>query len=154
MKLFKHTSDDGLTLTGSKPRKVKHHKLNPCIVQASTGTIFVPKTETKRVKEHFNYQFWHVVPRSIERALLQHPAVREVVIMGFPQDLDDDHPFALVLLGDEYEDRVTERDLVYFVNQKLANREKIRGGVKIIKSSPKLVSGKSSKSLVAEVMGF
>lgn len=94
-----------------------------------------------RLKDMFKYKSWHIVPASVENVVYQHPAVKEAVVLGIPNEEDGDHPMALVVLHEGHSD-VNEEDIQNFVNERVLDREKLRAGVKIISDFPRTVTGK------------
>lgn len=97
----------------------------------------------------FKYQSWHVVPASIERVIFDHPAVLEAIVIGIPHDLDDHHPMAFVVLREGHD--VAEELLLNFVNKNVTDREKLRAGLKIVKSLPKTATGKLARPVVRQI---
>lgn len=102
-----------------------------------------------RIKEMFKYQSWHIVPASIELVLYEHPAVLEAIVVGIPHDLDDNHPFGLVVLKEGY--NVTEEELLNFVHSKVSEREKLRAGLRIVKKLVKTPTGKLARPQIREI---
>lgn len=95
------------------------------------------------------YSSWHVVPTAIQSLLLQHPAVDDVIIVGFPRYLNDENPFALVTLRKNVTN-VTERALLEYLNNKLAYRDHIQGGLVIVKDADiiRTASGRLTASTI------
>ncbi|XP_049824752.1 uncharacterized protein LOC109607209 isoform X2 [Aethina tumida] len=93
-----------------------------------------------RIKEMFKYQSWHIVPTFLEQILMEHPDIQESVVFGIPHDIDGDHPAACVVLKEGSSATVDE--LHEFYNARVADRQKLRGGIKLVKSIPKTPSNK------------
>lgn len=88
----------------------------------------------KILSQKLQYNPWHVVPTPVQSVLLEHPAVKDVIVIGFPSEMNDKNPFALVTLRSGYE-MVTTKDLLEYVNYKLFFKGNIQGGLKIIRES-------------------
>lgn len=85
-----------------------------------------------RIKELLKFRSWHVVPAVLEDVLLQHPAVKEAVVLGVPHEIDGDHALGVTVLKEEASE-VTEEELEKFVETRVDDRQKLRAGVKIVK---------------------
>ncbi|KRT79107.1 AMP-binding protein [Oryctes borbonicus] len=103
-----------------------------------------------RIKEMFKYQNWQVVPASVEAVIYKHPAVLETVVIGVPHEIDDNHPLALVVLRDGF--NICEEELLAFINGKLTNVEKLRGGLRVVKQLPKTPSGKFTRAKIRQMV--
>lgn len=85
-----------------------------------------------RIKEMLKFQSWHVAPAVLENVLLQHPAIKLAVVLGIPNEDDGEHPMALVVLDEESVVKVTPEDIENYVAERVHDRQKLRGGVKIV----------------------
>ncbi|CAH1283169.1 unnamed protein product [Diabrotica balteata] len=94
-----------------------------------------------RIKEIFKYRGWHVLPAIIENVLLSHPAVKEAAVIGVPHEVDGEHPRAFVVLIPGF-NQSCAKEIQTFVNEKVADSQKLRGGVWIVDSIPKTATGK------------
>lgn len=94
----------------------------------------------------FTYQCWHIVPASLETIVLEHPAVKEAVVIGIPNQLDGDHPAALVVLREGA--TTTEDDIRRFVEEKVADRQRLRGGVRFVNEILKSPTGKCLRRIM------
>lgn len=102
-----------------------------------------------RIKEMFKYRSWQVAPASVESVIYQHPAVLETIVLGIPNDLDDNHPFALVVLKEGFDVSVDE--LLAFINSRLSDREKLRAGLRIVNKLLKTCTGKLARPRIREI---
>ncbi|GLV33980.1 uncharacterized protein CBL_11137 [Carabus blaptoides fortunei] len=93
-----------------------------------------------RIKDLLKYQSWHVVPAEIESIILTHPDVKAAVVVGLPDEVDGDLPLGVIVLKPDV--TVTEEDILEFVNERVSDRKKLRGGVKFVESIPLTPSGK------------
>ncbi|KAF2884761.1 hypothetical protein ILUMI_21415, partial [Ignelater luminosus] len=94
-----------------------------------------------RIKEMLKYRAWHVPPAVIEACLLSHPAIANAVVIGIPHELDGDHPMAIIVLKDSYKNISTE-EIHKYVEERLDDNKKLRGGIKIVEFIPTNGTGK------------
>lgn len=104
-----------------------------------------------RIKEMFKYQSWHIVPAVIESVILEHPAVLEAIVVGLPHEPDGEIPVGIVVLKDNYK-TVTADDIINFVNEKVDERQQLRGGVKFVEEIPRTPSGKHSRKIARDII--
>nr|XP_022910027.1 4-coumarate--CoA ligase 1-like [Onthophagus taurus] len=83
-----------------------------------------------RIKEMIRYKSWAISPHYLEGILGSHPSVENVFVTGVPHDEDGDHPVGAVVLKDG--DNVEGGDLEKFVNERVDETRKIRGGVWVV----------------------
>lgn len=84
----------------------------------------------------------------MEAILLEHPAVKEAAVFGIPHETDMNWPAALVTLKQDC--FATEGEIEYFYTQKVADHNKVRGGIKIISEFDKTPSGKIQRHLLRD----
>lgn len=106
----------------------------------SDGYLYI----TGRIKEMFKYKYWHIIPALLEAILIEHPDVEECVVYGTPAGKDGDVSTAAVVLKNTAKTIVF--NLEQYVAEKVIDRERLRGGVKIVKFLPKTASGKISRA--------
>lgn len=58
--------------------------------------------------------FFQISPCDLENILLNHPAVKEVAVVGKPHIADREHPMAAVVLKPGF--KISESELVNFLN--------------------------------------
>ncbi|XP_057661716.1 uncharacterized protein LOC130897117 [Diorhabda carinulata] len=95
-----------------------------------------------RIKELLKYKLWHIGPAMLEEIIVNHPAVSQVVVIGKPHDEDGDHPMAVIIPNESYLGNIDENDIINFVEERVPDRMKLRGGIKIVNSFPMTPSGK------------
>lgn len=103
-----------------------------------------------RNKQMLKYQGFQISPIDIEQVLLTHPMISNAVVFGKPDDCDGDHPAAAVILKDNA--KVTEQEIIDFVNNQIDERRKIRGGVYFVDSIPVTPSGKYKKNELRDLL--
>ncbi|RZB40021.1 AMP-binding domain containing protein [Asbolus verrucosus] len=111
------------------------------------GVLIVLKTgdngyydEDKCIYEMFKYQSWHIVPSSIEAVILEHPAVKEVVVFGILRREEGDVPATCIVLKDDF--NVDKEEIEKFVEEKVSDKENLRGGIIFSNNLPRTPSGK------------
>ncbi|KAJ3664401.1 hypothetical protein Zmor_008576 [Zophobas morio] len=103
----------------------------------SDGCLYV----IERLKEMFKYLSWHVVPSSIEAVLLEHPGIKEAVVFGTPKSEEEGEvPTACVILKEK--GCVREEEIEEFVEKRVSDYERLRGGVIFVDELQKTPSGK------------
>ncbi len=102
-----------------------------------------------RVKDIINFSGFKIWPREVEDVLYQHPAVKEVAVIGVPDPYHGEIPKAYVVLRDEFKGKVTDKDLIEFVRSKLAVYKSPRL-VEFVDDLPKTSTGKISRRLLKD----
>ncbi|KAF2887070.1 hypothetical protein ILUMI_19104, partial [Ignelater luminosus] len=95
-----------------------------------------------RMKEMLKFQSWHVLPAVIENVIKTHPSIETAVVIGVPHDIDGDHPMAIVTLKEGCSKSVTPETIEKYVEERVHDRQRLRGGVKIVDVIPVTPSGK------------
>ncbi|KAK4877731.1 hypothetical protein RN001_010237 [Aquatica leii] len=85
-----------------------------------------------RVKEMLRYQSCHISPAYLETIISNHPAVKNVVVIGKLHPIDGHHPLAVV----EKVEPVSEEEIINLVANEVADTHRLRGGVKFIDKIP------------------
>lgn len=96
------------------------------------------------MKELIKYKGFQVAPAELEGKLMDHPGINDVCVISV-QDAEQqtEIPRAYVVAADK--DKAGEeqaKEIVEWLNGKVANHKKLRGGVKFIDEIPKSASGK------------
>jgi len=89
----------------------------------------------------------NVYPRDIEEVAVQHPAVVEVAVFGAPDPRWGETPVAAVVLRDR---SVGARDLVEWINTRVAAKFQRVGDVMVVDTFPRNVAGKTMKRVLQE----
>ncbi|KAJ0175977.1 hypothetical protein K1T71_008151 [Dendrolimus kikuchii] len=98
-----------------------------------------------RIKELIKVKGFQVAPTELENILKEHPSVLDAVVIGVPDKNMGEAPRAFIILKDE----VQEKDIIDFVNDKVADYKKIKSIV-IINEIPKSPSGKVLRKVIKE----
>jgi long-chain acyl-CoA synthetase len=92
-----------------------------------------------RAKEMIKYKGFGIAPAELEGVLLEHPAVREAAVIGWPDAEAGEIPRAYIALSEGQS--VSDADLMAFANERMAHYKAIRQVV-FVESIPKTASGK------------
>ncbi|KAG5667452.1 hypothetical protein PVAND_015432 [Polypedilum vanderplanki] len=93
-----------------------------------------------RLKELIKYKGFQIAPAEIEALLLSHPKIKDAGVIGIPNDVAGELPFAFVVKQPNIE--LTEDEVKDFIAQNASKEKWLRGGVKFIEEVPKNPSGK------------
>ncbi|MDJ0278638.1 long-chain fatty acid--CoA ligase [Sphingomonas sp. 2R-10] len=103
-----------------------------------------------RLKDMIAVGGFKVFPSEIERVLYHHPAIREALVVGLPNDYRGESPHAYVTLAEDAD--VTGEALKAWLNPQLGKHERV-DEVVVRLTLPKTMIGKlSRKDLIAEVL--
>ncbi|XP_030753772.1 4-coumarate--CoA ligase 1-like [Sitophilus oryzae] len=105
-----------------------------------------------RTKEMLKYRSWHVPPATLENVLEDHPAIKQSIVIGIPDEVDGDHPMALIILNESYQEEVSEEEIQEFVAERVNDTHKLRGGVKFLDSFPLTPTGKVKRKELKEMV--
>jgi 4-coumarate--CoA ligase len=103
--------------------------------------------------ELIKYKGFQVPPAELEGYLADHELIDDVAVVGVEsQELGSEIPRAYVVRkgGMKAVKKGDEEVIVQWLNKKVANHKKLRGGVKFIDQVPKSVSGKILRRLLKE----
>lgn len=103
-----------------------------------------------RIKELIKYKAFQVPPAEIEALLLTHQKVKDVAVVGKPDELAGELPFAFVVKQEGAD--LTEQDVMDFVASNASSPKKLRGGVKFVNEIPKNASGKILRRVLREML--
>ncbi|XP_032671848.1 luciferin 4-monooxygenase [Odontomachus brunneus] len=101
-----------------------------------------------RIKELIKYKGYQVPPAELEEVLLTCPNVKDAAVIGVPDEKAGELPMAFIVKQDN--SNICERDIVQYVNERVSNPKRLRGGVKFVSSIPKTASGKILRRLLRD----
>ena len=87
-----------------------------------TGLLYFRGVKKRMIK----YKGYPIFPRDLEEILKRHPAVKEALVKGEPDPEVGERPLGYVVLREDYEGKVSEEELMGFVNSKVAGYKKLR----------------------------
>ncbi|XP_050559824.1 uncharacterized protein LOC126912298 isoform X5 [Spodoptera frugiperda] len=88
-----------------------------------------------RIKELIKFNDVSVSPAEFEDILLQHPAVREVGVVGKPHPMHGEVPVAFIVLQSGA--TASEEELVEHINSRVTFRMRLAGGVRFLDRLPR-----------------
>ncbi|KAL2026323.1 hypothetical protein VTO58DRAFT_102303 [Aureobasidium pullulans] len=100
-----------------------------------------------RKKELIKVRGFQVSPAEIEAALVSHPLVQDVAVIGVDGGEDGELPRAYVIRKDN---TLSESDLKVWSAERLAKYKWLTGGVKFVDQIPRNASGKILKNFLRE----
>jgi acyl-CoA synthetase (AMP-forming)/AMP-acid ligase II len=103
-----------------------------------------------RYKECIKYNIYHVVPSYIEKHVITHPAVEDVGVVGLPHDIEGELPMAFVV--PRKGQTVTAEELIKYTNERVAEEEKLRGGIRFIDKIPRNDLGKIVRPRLSKLL--
>ncbi|KAK4696840.1 hypothetical protein P7C71_g1152, partial [Lecanoromycetidae sp. Uapishka_2] len=127
-------TDDGYFKTGD----VGH--------QDKDGNFYI----TDRVKELIKYKGFQVPPAELEGLLISHPKVDDVAVVGvYNKDQATEVPRAYITpkSGVEGSPEIA-KEIISWLQAKVANHKRLRGGVRFVDEVPKSASGKILRRLL------
>lgn len=108
--------------------------------QDKDGNFFI----TDRVKELIKYKGFQVPPAELEGLLLSHEAINDVAVIGiYDKEQATELPRAYIAVksGIESNER-TAQEIQTWLQSKVANHKRLRGGIRFVDEIPKSASGK------------
>lgn len=93
-----------------------------------------------RLKELIKYKGYQVPPAELEGLLITHSKIRDAGVIGIPDEVSGELPFAFVVK--ETNSDLTEKEVKDFVAKNASNPKWLRGGVKFVDVIPRNPSGK------------
>lgn len=114
--------------------------------QDKDGNFYI----TDRVKELIKYKGFQVPPAELEGLLISHPMIDDVAVIGlYNRDQATEVPRAYIVLRPGVEaSRKTEQKIIQWLQVKVANHKRLRGGVRFVDEIPKSASGKILRRLL------
>ncbi|KAI9808311.1 MAG: hypothetical protein M1825_004768 [Sarcosagium campestre] len=114
--------------------------------QDCDGSFFI----TDRAKELIKYKGYQVAPAELEGLLAAHPKVRDVAVVGlYDAELASEVPRAFIVPAEGAD--TTEEvagEISHWLQDRVANHKRLRGGVAWIDEVPKSASGKILRRLL------
>ena len=106
---------------------------------------------TDRVKELIKYKGFQVAPAELEGKLMDHPLINDVAVISvYNKDQETEVPRAYVVHAKGKGGDEDAQEIVKWMDGKVANHKKLRGGVRFIEEIPKSASGKILRRLLKD----
>lgn len=99
-----------------------------------------------RFKEMIKSEGKVVSPTELEAVLLEHEAIAEATVIGFPHDLYGEAPRAFIVLNKGC--KLSADDLIEYVAGQVAEFKCLRSGVRFLEKMPRTVLGKVDKKVL------
>ena len=114
--------------------------------QDKDGNFYI----TDRVKELIKYKGFQVPPAELEGLLISNPKVNDVAVIGiYNKDQATEVPRAYVVPKPGVEGSPqTASDIIHWLQTRVANHKRLRGGVRFLDEIPKSASGKILRRLL------
>ncbi|RKP08694.1 hypothetical protein THASP1DRAFT_34596 [Thamnocephalis sphaerospora] len=113
----------------------------------SSGRFYV----VDRIKELIKYKGFQVAPADLEAILQKHNAVADAAVIGIQcKEQATELPKAYVALKPSHHGKISELELVAYVDARVAAHKRLRGGVEFIDVIPRSPSGKILRRLLRE----
>lgn len=104
---------------------------------------------TDRLKDVIKIGGEWISSLELENALSQHPAVKEVAVVGRPDPKWDERPHAEVVVRDEHRGKVASKELLHFlhgfIDRGTIHKRAILTEIRIVEAIPKTSVGKINK---------
>ncbi|XP_040151416.1 4-coumarate--CoA ligase 1-like [Anopheles arabiensis] len=111
----------------------------------SDGDFFI----VDRLKELIKYKAFQVPPAELEAVLLTNPGVKDCAVVGKADERAGELPLAFVVPTEGIP--VTEEQLIQYVDERVSNEKRLRGGVRFVEEIPKTASGKILRRTLREL---
>jgi acyl-CoA synthetase (AMP-forming)/AMP-acid ligase II len=108
------------------------------------GNLFI----TDRVKELIKYKGFQVTPAELEGILVMNDAIHDAAVIGIEsKEAGSEVPLAFVVrsqksLSSKMDDSQQAREIIDWLNSRVASHKKLRGGIRFVETIPKSASGK------------
>lgn len=109
-----------------------------------------------RIKEMIKYKGLQVIPSELEGKLVDHPDVEDAAVVGkWVDEQATEFPVGFVVLNDQAKGadvkKVTD-GIHSWLNLKIANHKRLRGGIHVVDQIPKSPSGKILRRQLKEML--
>jgi 4-coumarate--CoA ligase len=103
-----------------------------------------------RLKDLIKYKGFQVSPQELEAILLRNPKIKDVAVVGVPDEEAGELPLAFVVKN--FDVNLTEDEVKHFLADKVSYHKRLRGGVRFVSEIPKSASGKILKRKLSELL--
>ncbi|XP_052751998.1 luciferin 4-monooxygenase-like [Galleria mellonella] len=103
----------------------------------------------ERIKMLIKYRSYHVTPVELEELIRTHPSVLDVGVTSVPNELDGEHPVAVVVRKPGTS--ITAQEIKDLVASKVSNSKLLRGGVVFVDELPLTSTGKVARMKLRQI---
>uniref|UniRef100_A0A7E4VAA0 AMP-binding domain-containing protein n=1 Tax=Panagrellus redivivus TaxID=6233 RepID=A0A7E4VAA0_PANRE len=101
-----------------------------------------------RLKELIKSQSLPVSPTELENVLHSHPGIADAGVIGIPLKDGDEAPFAFIVRKNS---NLSKEEINEFINGKVAEYKRLRGGIKFVDAIPKSATGKILRNALKDM---
>lgn len=102
-----------------------------------------------RKKELIKYKGMQVAPAELEATLVSHPMITDAAVIGVEKD-GTEVPRAYVVVPGTNKEHLTSEQIVQWVDSKVANHKRLRGGVVLVDAVPRSPAGKILRKMLRD----
>ena len=96
-----------------------------------------------RLKELIKVKGFQVAPAELEDLIRSHRDIKDVAVIGIPDQIKGEVPLAFIVTTEGCEDKNRFKERIHeFVNEHVSEYKRLDGGIRIVESIPKTTSGK------------
>ena len=113
--------------------------------------ILISKHKLTKPQELIKVSGLQVAPAELEALLLAHPSIADAAVVGLNSEFTgQERVRAYVMLKPETKGKVSEKDIVRWVEKRVAKHKQLTGGVVFVDTVPKSPSGKILRKILRE----
>ncbi|KAJ5194584.1 uncharacterized protein N7498_008022 [Penicillium cinerascens] len=109
-----------------------------------------------RIKEMIKYKGLQVIPSELEGKLIDHPDIEDAAVVGqWVDEMATELPVGFVVLRQQAKEKDAKTvidDIHSWLNPKIANHKRFRGGIHVVDQIPKSPSGKILRRQLKEML--
>ncbi len=102
-----------------------------------------------RIKDLIIASGYNIAPTEVERTILQHPAVKDVAVVGWPDEYRGETVKAFAVIADEFKEKITDQDIIEFCRTKISSF-KVPTTVEFINELPRNAMGKTLRRVLRD----
>ncbi|KAH8595527.1 hypothetical protein B0O99DRAFT_511830 [Bisporella sp. PMI_857] len=120
--------------------------------QDDQGNFYI----TDRLKELIKYKGFQVAPAELEGLLVSNEKISDACIVGvYDKSQATELPLAFVVKAPavkDVDDKALEAEITAWVEKRVANHKKLRGGVRFVSEIPKSAAGKILRRILKDIL--
>lgn len=103
-----------------------------------------------RIKDLIKYKGFQVAPSELEILLLKHPSIKDVAVVGKPDERVGELPMAFVVR--KMDEDVSEEQIHEYLKEFVSGNKRLHGGVKFVEAIPKNPTGKILRTCLRQMV--